>query len=75
MSRRATGKGMCLPFQPLNLAFRHMYYSVDMPSVSPVPLSCALLSPHSRSQHVDICAPFLLFTLAIQHMHSTVWRS
>ena len=26
-------RGMTLPFQPLNLAFSHMYYSVDMPSV------------------------------------------
>ena len=35
LSRRAAGEGMSLPFRPLNLAFRHMYYSVDMPSVSP----------------------------------------
>jgi len=27
-------KGMTLPFEPLNLAFHHMFYSVDMPSVS-----------------------------------------
>ena len=27
------GRGMTLPFQPLNLAFSHMYYSVDMPPV------------------------------------------
>ena len=33
-------KGMTLPFQPLNLAFHHMYYSVDMPSVSPL-ISCS----------------------------------
>ncbi|CAK0784035.1 hypothetical protein CVIRNUC_007238 [Coccomyxa viridis] len=25
------GRGMTLPFQPLSLAFSHMYYSVDMP--------------------------------------------
>ena len=37
LSRRAAGKGMSLPFQPLNLAFVHMYYSVDMPAVSPGP--------------------------------------
>ena len=29
-----SNKGMTLPFQPLNLAFQHMYYSVDMPPVS-----------------------------------------
>ena len=29
------GRGMTLPFQPLNLAFSHMYYSVDMPPVWP----------------------------------------
>ncbi|CAK0759197.1 hypothetical protein CVIRNUC_002679 [Coccomyxa viridis] len=32
LSRRAASEGMSLPFCPLNLAFRHMYYSVDMPS-------------------------------------------
>ena len=28
-----SGRGMTLPFQPLNMAFSHMYYSVDMPPV------------------------------------------
>lgn len=28
-----SNKGMTLPFRPLNLAFQHMYYSVDMPPV------------------------------------------
>ena len=45
LSRRAAGQGMSLPFQPLNLAFRHMYYSVDMPSVSPGTSHPALISP------------------------------
>jgi len=27
-------KGMVLPFRQLNVAFSHMYYSVDLPSVS-----------------------------------------
>jgi hypothetical protein len=30
-----SGKGMVLPFQPLAMAFRHVYYSVDLPSVCP----------------------------------------
>ena len=32
-----SNKGMTLPFRPLNLAFQHMYYSVDMPPVRPHP--------------------------------------
>lgn len=30
-----TKKGMVLPFQPLSLAFDHVNYFVDMPTVSP----------------------------------------
>ena len=50
LSRRAAGKGMSLPFQPLNLAFRHMYYSVDMPSVSPghLKMLCSVLTADLR---------------------------
>ena len=38
-SRRRLGagasvRGMVLPFRPLNLAFSHVYYSVDLPPVS-----------------------------------------
>lgn len=35
LQRQGTNKGMVLPFRPLNLAFSHMYYSVDLPPVSP----------------------------------------
>lgn len=28
-----SGKGMVMPFQPLAMAFHHIYYSVDLPSV------------------------------------------
>ena len=31
---RERSKGMVLPFKQLNVAFSHMYYSVDLPSVS-----------------------------------------
>ena len=37
-----SNKGMTLPFQPLNLAFQHMYYSVDMPPVGLSPPSLAM---------------------------------
>ena len=39
-------KGMVLPFRPLNLAFSHMYYSVDLPPVSKstLPMVCLLCS-------------------------------
>ncbi len=30
---KGAAKGMVLPFRPLNMAFSHMYYSVDMPPV------------------------------------------
>lgn len=35
-------KGMTLPFEPLTLAFEHVYYSVDMPQVR----FCPALSAH-----------------------------
>ncbi|BDA47821.1 probable pleiotropic drug resistance protein 1 [Coccomyxa sp. Obi] len=35
LGRAKTGKGMVLPFQPLNMAFHHVYYSVDLPSGHP----------------------------------------
>ena len=34
LERSEKSKGMVLPFRPLNMAFSHMYYSVDLPSVS-----------------------------------------
>lgn len=34
LGRSEKSKGMVLPFRPLNMAFSHMYYSVDLPSVS-----------------------------------------
>ena len=34
LQRSERSKGMVLPFRPLNLAFSHMYYSVDLPPVS-----------------------------------------
>ena len=33
LQRSEKSKGMVLPFRPLNLAFSHMYYSVDLPPV------------------------------------------
>ncbi len=33
LGRANTGKGMVLPFQPLNMAFHHVNYSVDLPPV------------------------------------------
>ena len=39
LERSEKSKGMVLPFRPLNMAFSHMYYSVDLPSVS-APLLC-----------------------------------
>ena len=42
LERSEKSKGMVLPFRPLNIAFSHMYYSVDLPSVS---VSCLLLAP------------------------------
>jgi hypothetical protein len=33
-SDNAPRRGMVLPFQPLSLAFNHMNYYVDMPTVS-----------------------------------------
>ena len=38
LERSEKSKGMVLPFRPLNMAFSHMYYSVDLPSVSLPPL-------------------------------------
>ena len=40
LERSEKSKGMVLPFRPLNIAFSHMYYSVDLPSVS---VFCLLL--------------------------------
>ena len=37
LERIEKSKGMVLPFRPLNIAFSHMYYSVDLPSVSALP--------------------------------------
>lgn len=42
MGRSKTGKGMVLPFQPLAMAFHHVYYSVDLPSVSTLHVSSQL---------------------------------
>lgn len=35
IARKATEKGMILGFQPLNMVFQNICYSVDLPSVSP----------------------------------------
>ena len=58
LERSEKSKGMVLPFRPLNMAFSHMYYSVDLPSVrappsavepshvcSPIPTSASLRKP------------------------------
>ena len=39
IARKTTDKGMILGFQPLNMVFENICYSVDLPSVSlyPVP--------------------------------------
>ena len=34
IARKATDKGMILGFQPLNMVFENICYSVDLPSVS-----------------------------------------
>ena len=44
LERSEKSKGMVLPFRPLNIAFSHMYYSVDLPSVSALPrIPCSAL--------------------------------
>ena len=40
----AGGKGMVLPFTPLNLTFHHLSYYVDLPKVRPSP--CMLAQTH-----------------------------
>ena len=46
---KGAAKGMVLPFRPLNMAFSHMYYSVDMPSVSLRPSMHLLISLSSSA--------------------------
>ena len=38
IKRDASQKGMVLPFERMNMAFHHVYYSVNLPSVSAHPL-------------------------------------
>ena len=46
-------KGMVLPFRQLNVAFTHMYYNVDLPSVSTL-LQLTWLLLHTLAQHGDL---------------------
>ena len=61
-----SNKGMTLPFQPLNLAFQHMYYSVDMPPVSLLCLYCH--RPHNCLQMRETFTPYQV-TGVVQRMH------
>lgn len=67
-----SGRGMSLPFHPLILAFNHMYYSVDMPSVSP-PAPCMTLLIFSDLQKAQYPAIFHRHALMSGRTACSTW--
>ena len=67
---KGAAKGMVLPFRPLNMAFSHMYYSVDMPPVRPRPLMHLLMSLSSSAYSTPArCRGVCSRQLALHMLH------